>query len=196
MVPENKKNLLQSINSIHMDLPIWKKDVNSLLQDNVLCDVKLYKIKKHSPVHWFILSARSPVFRAMYQNDMKAKAKGRIDINDLKPDTVRRMILYMYTDSLEELQWETASDLYTAAQKYQIMTLKYKCSSFLKRNLSLTNACEVLLLDDLHQDDELKSTVQDFILKNDKSFINSSEWNLLMEANLNLAAETMLLKYK
>ncbi|GBM11908.1 hypothetical protein AVEN_209611-1 [Araneus ventricosus] len=106
------------------------------------------------------------------------------------------MLLYMYTDSLEELQWETASELYVAAEKYQIMTLKDKCSSFLKTNLSLTNACEVLLLADLHQNKELKSTVQDFILENDKIIINSSEWKLLMQANVNLAAETMLLRFK
>ncbi|GBO32019.1 hypothetical protein AVEN_79518-1 [Araneus ventricosus] len=106
------------------------------------------------------------------------------------------MLLYMYTDSLEELQWETASDLYVAAEKYQIMTLKDKCSSFLKSNLSLSNACKILLLSDLLQDKALKSIVQGFILKNDRSVINSSDWELLMKDNVNLAAETMLLRYK
>ncbi|GBO42522.1 hypothetical protein AVEN_196077-1 [Araneus ventricosus] len=106
------------------------------------------------------------------------------------------MLLYMYTDSLEELQWETASDLYVAAEKYQIMTLKDKCSSFLKSNLSLSNACKILLLSDLLQDKALKSIVQGFILKNDRSVINSSDWGFLMKDNVNLAAETMLLRYK
>ncbi|GBM11914.1 Speckle-type POZ protein [Araneus ventricosus] len=195
VIPENPKtaNIKISDSETSSDL---KLDLSSMLQDNILCDVKLCSESKTFPAHWFILNARSPVFRAMFKSNMKERAKDRIDIEDLKPDTVRRMLLYMYTDSLEELQWETASELYVAAEKYQITTLKDKCSSFLKTNLSLTNACEVLLLADLHQDKELKSTVQDFILENDKSIINSSEWKLLMQANVHLAAETMLLRFK
>ncbi|GBN88589.1 Speckle-type POZ protein B [Araneus ventricosus] len=173
-----------------------KMDLGSMLQNNILCDVKLCVESETFSAHWLILSARSLVFRTMFQSDMKEKAQDRIDIEDLKPDTVRRMLLYMYTDSLEELEWKTASDLYYAAEKYQIMTLKDKCSSFLKSNLTLTNACEILLLSDLLQDKELKSTVQNFIMKNDKSVINSSSWKLLMKDNLPLAAETMLLRFK
>ncbi|GBM31319.1 Speckle-type POZ protein B [Araneus ventricosus] len=173
-----------------------KMDISSMLQDNFLCDVKLCTESETFPAHWFILSARSPVFRAMFKIDMKKKAKDRIDIVDLKSDTVRRMLLYMYTDSLGEIKWKTAFDLYIAAKKFEIMTLKDKCSSFLKTNLSLTNACKILLLADLHQDEELKSAAQDFILKSDNSIINSSEWKLLMKRNLQLAAETMLLRYK
>ncbi|GBN44584.1 Speckle-type POZ protein [Araneus ventricosus] len=171
-------------------------DLGSMLQDNSLSDVKLCAESETFPAHWFMLSARSPVFRAMFQSDMKERARDRIVIEDLKPDTVRRMLHFMYTDSLEELEWETASDLYVAAEKYQIMTLKDKCSSFLKSNLSLSNACEILLLSDLLQDKELKSIVQGFILKNDKSVINSSDWELLMKDNLQLAAETMLLRFE
>ncbi|XP_055952081.1 speckle-type POZ protein B-like isoform X3 [Argiope bruennichi] len=178
------------------DISDLKADLNSMLQDNVLCDVKLNTKSETFSAHWFILTARSPVFRAMFKNDMKEKAKDRIDIKDMKPDTVRRMLLYLYTDSLEELDWEIASDLYVAAEKYQILALKDKCSSFLKTNLSLINACEILLLADLHQDTELKTAVQNFILDNDKIIINSSEWKLLMEANVHLAAETMLLRFK
>ncbi|GBM11905.1 Speckle-type POZ protein B [Araneus ventricosus] len=194
MVPENIKTASgEKSNSDTSDL---KTDLSSLQKENILCDVKLCTDSEAFPAHWIILSARSPVFRAMFKSDMKKKAKDRIVIEDLKPDIVRRMLLYMYTDSLEELQWQTASDLYVAAGKYQIMSLKNKCTSFLKTNLSLSNACKVLLLADLHQDKEIKSAAQDFILENDKSIINSIEWKLLMEANVSLAAETMLLRYK
>ncbi|GBN88585.1 Speckle-type POZ protein [Araneus ventricosus] len=173
-----------------------KVDIGSMLRDNILCDVKLSAESETFPAHRFILSARSPVFRAMFQSDMKEKVQDRIVIKDLKPDTVFRMLHFMYTDSLELLLWQTASDLYVAAVKYQIMTLKDKCSSFLKSSLSLSNACEILLLSDLYKDEELKSTVQGFILKNDKSIINSSAWKEVMKINLHLAAETMLLKFK
>ncbi|GIX80219.1 TD and POZ domain-containing protein 1 [Caerostris extrusa] len=70
--------------------------------------------------------------------------------------TMRRMLQYTYTDVLEDLQLENASQLYEAADKYQILSLKHKCSSFLKLNLDAANACDVLQLSDLHHDEQLK----------------------------------------
>ncbi|GBM91380.1 hypothetical protein AVEN_42347-1 [Araneus ventricosus] len=55
--------------------------------------------------------------------------------------------------------------LYVASDKYDILSMKRRCSSFLKENLCPTKACDVLELADLHQDDDLKSSVQDYILK-------------------------------
>ncbi|KAF8771300.1 Speckle-type POZ protein like [Argiope bruennichi] len=193
-VPENIKTI--NVKKPDLGSSNLKMNLNSMLQDNILCDIKLCTESEILSAHWFILTARSPVFRAMFESDMKEKAKDTISVVDLEPDTVRRLLLYLYTDTLEELHWEAASDLYVAAETYQILTLKDKCSSFLKANLSLTNACEVLLLAALHHDKELKSTVQDFILENDKSVVNSSKWDLLMKANVHLAAETMLLMFK
>ncbi|GBM11922.1 TD and POZ domain-containing protein 1 [Araneus ventricosus] len=197
-VPDVEKNADPLISSKSADVEIQglKEDIIYMLKENIQCDVKLSVDTETFPAHWFILSARSPVFRAMFKSDMKEKAKERIDIEDLKPDTVRRMLLYMYTDTLEEFQWETACALYTAADKYEILALKDKCSTFLKTNLSLTNACKVLVLADLHQDKDLKSIIQNFILKRDVDIINSDDWKVLMETNAHLAAETMFLKFK
>ena len=47
--------------------------------------------------HQFMLSSRSPVFRAMFQSDMTEAATKRVDIQDLQPDTVNDMLLYIYT---------------------------------------------------------------------------------------------------
>ncbi|GIY37151.1 TD and POZ domain-containing protein 3 [Caerostris extrusa] len=75
------------------------------------------------------------------------------------------MLGYLYTADVEGLQWESAIDLYKAADKYEILSLKKKCSSFLKLNLTPTTACDILLLSDLHMDGDLKTYVQNFIVK-------------------------------
>ncbi|GIY28838.1 TD and POZ domain-containing protein 3 [Caerostris extrusa] len=80
-------------------------------------------------------------------------------------ETVRRMIQFMYTTDVVDLGWSSASDLYAAADRYKVLTLKEKCSSYLKANLRPSNACAALLLADLHHDEGLKRLVQDFILK-------------------------------
>ncbi|GIY19768.1 speckle-type POZ protein-like A [Caerostris extrusa] len=127
-----------------------------MLHESVVCDVKLRTGAETFPAHWFILSARSPVFRAMLQSDVNEKAQDCIDIEDVDAETVRRMLLYMYTDACEDLQWESASKLYAAADKYQILSLKEECSSFLMSNLDTANACDALMIADLHKDEHLK----------------------------------------
>ncbi|GFU07237.1 speckle-type POZ protein A [Nephila pilipes] len=166
-----------------------------LYTEQLFSDTKLKTRTQTFPAHKCILGVRSPVFRAMFTNDMREKVSECISIEDLEDDTVQRMLLYMYTDELEGLQWESARGLYAAADKYEILSLKKKCSSFLMANLCPRKACEVLILADMHSDDDLKTAVQDFILRHDKDIINSDAWKQLMKTHLNLAADTMFLKF-
>ncbi|GBO32534.1 TD and POZ domain-containing protein 3 [Araneus ventricosus] len=168
-------------------------DLKSMYNDGILSDTELRTSTQTFPAHKNILSARSPVFRRMFSNDMKEKSSGLVDITDLEEDTVHRMLLYVYTDSLEDLQYESASKLYEAADKYEIMPLKSKCSSFLKGSLSSTTACDALILADRHQDKDLESAVQDYILDHEEVF-RSQEWMHFMDTNIKLAADIMYRK--
>ncbi|KAF8770279.1 BTB and MATH domain-containing protein 42-like [Argiope bruennichi] len=171
-------------------------DFKSMLNDAILSDVKLKTRNNSYPAHKCILGSRSPVFKAMFSSDMKERIKDSVEVEDLSEDTVSRMLRYIYSAEVGELEWAAATQLYEAADKYEILTLRDACSSYLKKNLCLNNACEALVLADLHQDGNLKSFVQDFILRHGKDIINSEEWEHLMETNVKLAAETMRLKYK
>ncbi|GFY71948.1 TD and POZ domain-containing protein 5 [Trichonephila inaurata madagascariensis] len=147
------------------------------------------------PVHTQILGARSSVFKAMFSNDMKEKTKGCVDVTDVDDETVRRMLLYMYTDKLDDLQWESASQLYAASDKYDIASLRNKCTAILQAKLLPTNACQILSLADLHQDKALKETLQDYITLERKIIFSSEEWKSLMDTDPRLAAETMHLNW-
>ncbi|GFR10068.1 speckle-type POZ protein-like B [Trichonephila clavata] len=171
-----------------------REDIGSLCCHNVLSDMKLRTNTDTIPVHTQILGARSSVFRAIFASDMKEKTQGCVDVTDLDDDTMRKMLLYMYTDKVEDLQWESASQLYAASDKYNISSLRIKCSAILKAKLSLINACRILSLADLHQDEVLKKTVQEYIIQK-KTIFSSEEWKSLMDANLRLAAETMHLNW-
>ncbi|GBO34453.1 TD and POZ domain-containing protein 5 [Araneus ventricosus] len=166
-------------------------DLKFMYNDAIFSDTEIRTSTRNFPVHKGILSARSPVFRRMFSHDMKEKNSGHVEITDFEDDTIHRMLLYMYTDSLEDLQFQSASKLYTLADKYQIMSLKSKCSSFLKENLCPRNVCDVLVLADLHNDDGLKGTVQDYILGEHKEIFCSQEWKDFMNTHLKLAADVM-----
>ncbi|GBN23980.1 TD and POZ domain-containing protein 5 [Araneus ventricosus] len=170
------------------------KDLKFMYNDAICSDTELRTSSQTFPTHKAILSARSSVFRRMFANDMKEKTSGQVDIDDLEDDTVHRMLTYIYTDSVEDLQLESASKLYAATDKYEILSLKSRCSSFLKENLCPENACDVLVLADLHNDDELKSVVQDYILGKRKEIFCSQEWKDFMSTHLKLAADIMYKK--
>ncbi|CAL1284048.1 unnamed protein product [Larinioides sclopetarius] len=181
-------------------LPKYQKALNnelkSLLVDGMHSDIKLRAKSKSYPAHKCILSARSPVFKAMFSINMREKTVDSVDIMDLNDDTVFRLLQYIYSAEVEKLEWDDAMDLYEAADKYQIITLKDICSSYFKAHLCQTNACAALLLADMHHDEDLKTFAQDFILRHGKNIMNSEEWKELMKINLQLAAETMYLKYQ
>ncbi|KAF8777967.1 TD and POZ domain-containing protein 3 [Argiope bruennichi] len=170
------------------------KDLKSIHSNAILCDVELRTSSQTFPAHKAILSARSTVFRRMFDNDMKGKRTSHVKIPELDDATVHRMLTYIYTDSLGYLQMDTASKLYMAADKYDIPPLKRRCSSFLKDNLRPVTVCSVLVLADMHQDKELKSAVQCYIMEHDKEIFDTLEWKHFMATNLKLAADVMHLK--
>ncbi|GBN03061.1 TD and POZ domain-containing protein 1 [Araneus ventricosus] len=193
---ETKNHCLGSENVLHGLKNVLINDFKSMLNERIQSDIQLRTRSKTYPSHKCILSARSPVFKAMFSNDMKEKINDSVDIPDLNDDTVFRMLQYIYSAEVEELEWRSAIQLYEAADKYEILTLRDECSSYLKNNLCRNKACEALVLADLHQDEGLKSFVQDFIVRQGKDIVFSKEWDQLMETDPRLAAETMRLKYK
>ncbi|GFT39176.1 TD and POZ domain-containing protein 1 [Trichonephila clavipes] len=185
-----KAKLLHGTVTEEKNIGCLKDDVKSLYNDLALSDTALCTDTKSFPAHIAILCARSAVFKAMFTSDMKERSK--VDILDLNDDTVQRMLLYMYTDTLENLQWESALLLYKAADKYNIMSLRNQCTSFIERHLTPTNVCEALALADLHQDEDFKSTLQNYIANNQGEVLNLNEWKVFMKSNSELAAESLL----
>ncbi|GFV18969.1 TD and POZ domain-containing protein 3 [Trichonephila clavipes] len=198
IVPHNEPevNILgkQSNNArtLKEDFETLKGDFLTLYTEGTLSDIKVCTESKSFPAHTAVLCARSPVFKAMFSNDMKEKIKGSVDIVDLDDDTVSRMLLYMYTDSVEDLQWESALRLYEAADKYEILSLRKKCSAFLADHLTPAYAGDALVLADRHQDNNFKQVVQNYILDRKECVFLSEEWKILLVNNSKLAAETML----
>ncbi|CAL1283215.1 unnamed protein product [Larinioides sclopetarius] len=179
-------------NTFSISEHVLNDDLKSMFHDNIFSDIKLKTSTKTFSAHKSILSGRSPVFKAMFSNNMKEKLMDCVEIKDIDSETAFRMLRYVYTAEIKDLQWEGAFGLYRAADKYQILSLRDECSAYFKSNLRPNNACDVLVLADAHQDEELKASVQEFIFNN--GIINSDEWNRLMNTHVKLAADTMYLQ--
>ncbi|GBN71992.1 TD and POZ domain-containing protein 4 [Araneus ventricosus] len=171
-------------------------DFKALYKDQLLTDVVLKTATKSFPAHKYVLCARSSVFRAMLTNDMKEKITDCIKVEDLENETVHRLLLFLYSDNLEELHWESALKLYYAGDKYAIAKLKVLCSCFLVNSLTTSTASELLLLADTHSDTDLKKFVEDFIFEHEEEVFGSEEWEKLIDTNPQLVIKTMHLKYR
>ncbi|XP_055950839.1 speckle-type POZ protein-like [Argiope bruennichi] len=166
---------------------VLQADLKCILDTGTLFDVSLQIDTEFIQAHKIILSARSPVFKAMFMKDMKENISNVVVIEDLDVDTLRKLLLYMYTDTIFDDHWENIKKLYFAADKYEIPSLKKKCVYILKTNLTVSNVCEAVCLADLHQDGDLKTATLDFISEHDFAVFASEAWKELENNNSSLA---------
>ncbi len=125
--------------------------------------------------HKFMLAARSPVLRAMLESPMKEEAATRrVEINDLIPEVVEAMLLFMYSGSVPNLV-EAAADLLAAAEKYQLDQLKELCQQQLINTTDVGNAVGHLFLGDRYQAPGLRKRAMGFVVPNMREVLGNPE---------------------
>ncbi|GFQ75609.1 TD and POZ domain-containing protein 3 [Trichonephila clavata] len=152
------------------------------------------------PAHKVILSTRSPVFRAMFSNEMKETLDNEVHITDIDVSVLQAMLTYVYTGQTGNLSYNLAGDLLFAADKYELKGLKIVMIDDLKSNVSVENVLQLLVLGDLHAQD-LKAFAMDFMRDKCTEFSmieNTEEWQTLAKERSALAIEvlTLLIKSK
>ncbi|XP_064455128.1 speckle-type POZ protein-like [Ornithodoros turicata] len=96
-------------------------------------------------VHQNILAVRSPVFDAMFKNNMKEKQENRVHLDDISAEALQEMITFIYTDTAPNMA-SLAVDLLHAAEKYDLKRLKSMCEYSLACSLTVDNVVEMLRL--------------------------------------------------
>ena len=172
-------------------------DLGALLEDKQLSDITLVVGGKEFPAHRNILSARSPVFKAMFQHNMREKIESRLDISDLSADTVQGMLQWIYTGWLPGGDQES-KDLFCASERYNLGPLKVSCERLLCQSLSVSNAVDLFELADLHSADCLKSYCIRFITAHVEMIKVTDKWKQFEKERIDLLLELArhLLNYR
>lgn len=84
--------------------------------------------------------SRSPVFKAMLENEMEESLSGTIKIGDVSYDALRTFVNYLYTAEASCLDEQVACELLALAEKYQVKHLKGYCEKFLLSKLNWDNS--------------------------------------------------------
>ncbi|KAH9374907.1 hypothetical protein HPB48_000884 [Haemaphysalis longicornis] len=74
-----------------------KQNLHDLFESQKFSDFTLNVGGKEIKAHRNILAARSPVFAAMFEHDMREKLESRVDITDVDYDTMLQVVRFIYT---------------------------------------------------------------------------------------------------
>jgi len=130
-------------------------DFGNLLTSQSSSDISFIIDGKEVKAHKLILSARSPVFAAMFRSDMKEKEMDQIDIPDISPVVFNELLRFIYTDRVQ-LTEDNAEPLLAAANQYLLLSLKTHCEEFVIKGLSTENCVEMFVLAEMYDASHLK----------------------------------------
>ncbi|XP_021045396.1 TD and POZ domain-containing protein 4-like [Mus pahari] len=165
-------------------------DLGKMWENSLFTDCCLLVAGHEFRAHKAILAARSPVFRAMFEHDMEASLKNRVEIHDLDPLVFEEMMDFIYMGTAPLLySYSMACDVLAAADKYGLEGLKVMCEDALCRDLSVENAAHTLILADLHSTEHLKTQALDFITVYASEVSKTSGWMSMRESHPHLVAQ-------
>jgi len=166
------------------------QDLEAFYNCSDFSDVQVVSEGRVFECHQVILSARSPVFRAMLQADMAEAKDKKVTIKNIPSDVVAEMILYIYTGNTPNLN-KLAGDLLGAAEQYQLEMLKNICEDKLCSSLEITNSVNHLILGDLYQAHNLKRMALQFVVRNMSTVLRTRDWKESLLDHPALMAEVM-----
>ena len=153
--------------------------INHLWNTKLLTDVTFKCQDIAFKVHSQIVASASPVLAAMFtfpdsKEDETAEGK-TFEIKETIPEVFEQMLRFIYTGDVD-FELADPADLFVAADKYAVDSLKKLCAKFLSENLTYENASCYLVLAHLHSSPELYQSTLGFISENAKAVCSQENW--------------------
>ena len=175
-------NILQSLSD----------DFSKAFSESDCSDVHINCGGKIFNCHEFVLSARSPVFRAMFQNNMTERKTKSVTIADNSPEVIEKMLQFMYSGKVDlGGNSELTGELLKAADKYELEMLKKVCEDHLCNALELKNSIKNLILGEMYGASKLMKNAMELLASNMSSVIDSEEWESCIKYHPALVTEVM-----
>ena len=132
--------------------------------------------------------SRSPVFKAMLENEMEESRSGTIKISDVSFDALRAFVNYLYTAEacLDE---QMAYELLVLAEKYEVKHLKANCEKFLISKLNWDNSILNYTFSHRHNGKHMIDAALAVIIENMNKLTKREEYMELVETDPRLVVE-------
>ncbi|KAL7288011.1 hypothetical protein TKK_0018061 [Trichogramma kaykai] len=159
-----------------------------------LSDIILIVEETKIPAHKIMLSAASPVFRAMFTHDMLENKENSVNINNTTVNILTEMLRYIYTGEIETIETDKILEILAVADKYQIDTLKTKCGEILCAELSTENAIDILVAAHKYKVKHLEEEVIKFVTTHIQLIYDSEKMKEIDDPNILLELMQSLVK--
>ncbi|GBM74411.1 hypothetical protein AVEN_203870-1 [Araneus ventricosus] len=88
--------------------PKIQDDFRSLYEGRIASDIVIKTASASYPAHKTVLCTSSLIFKDILLNVLSYKSTDFFEIEHLEDYTVSKMLFFLHTDSLEDVQWDTA----------------------------------------------------------------------------------------
>merc|ERR1719483_1964020 len=149
-------------------IPSYVKPVptlaSKLFSGKKFSDFKIICDSKTIDCHKNVLGTQSDVFETMFLNmDLNEAKSGEVEIEDFDFDTVETLIYFLYNGFYQQDNKLINTKLLYAADKYNVSGLVGMCVTFLKCNLSVDNALEILVASHHLNQEDLFNAASNFV---------------------------------
>ncbi len=160
--------------------------VASLQQEGVLCDVTLQAEGQQLSAHRVILAGASPYFRVMFSGCFQESKQDTIIMQKVSFAGLKEVIDCIYTTKLK-LSDVNISDVVHTANMLQMedenLQIVNECKDWMKEHVTIDNCLTLLTLADKFSFMEVKSAVEDYLMKN---FVSVKETKQFKEVSQNV----------
>ncbi|XP_074099182.1 speckle-type POZ protein-like [Cotesia typhae] len=165
-------------------------DFQQLLESKIGSDVLLNVGDQKIYAHKSILIARSPVFASILINGIDDK-KNELTISDFSPEIIEKMLQFIYTDQIIDLDSD-AKDLLQIADKYQLQALKELCEESLCKSITIDNAVDIMVLAEKNHAKRLLEFATNYVVINASHLVRNGSFRV--EDHLNCSVVSNLFK--
>jgi len=151
-------------------------DMVRLYENAEATDVTFRVGKEQIKAHKAVLMARSSYFDSMFGSGMEETQTNLVEVKDADPDTFKELIKFLYSGLLPENIDAIGMGLLPIADRYGVKELQEMCEVAIRRNLSVENLIESLILAETHHCEDLMQSCLPLFKKNLKDLCESEKW--------------------
>ena len=146
--------------------------LSHMLQENIHTDLTIKTRDGELRAHKAVLVASSPVFRSMFQHDLREKESSILEIEDMSQEPCSVLLNYLYGIIEGQDLGKHRQVLFSAADRYDIVDLKECYEESFLEDLATDNVLDRLRDSQLYQLHHLKKRCFSFLFDFGKSMIS------------------------
>eukprot|EP00092_Neocalanus_flemingeri_P026294 GFUD01028507.1.p1 GENE.GFUD01028507.1~~GFUD01028507.1.p1 ORF type:complete len:232 (-),score=56.53 GFUD01028507.1:157-852(-) len=143
--------------------------------------------------HKAFLTARSPVFKAMMESDMKEAKEGAMELENCDETVAESFVKFFYTGQVdEEVLKENTVKFLELGDKYDLPCLKAIAEQIMIANLDIVNMLGLFIAGDLYRGEKIRTAAKTFLRQNRINLVKQEGWReALKNQNRDLVLELM-----